>query len=227
ADKTAGLYSAYATMAALFHRERTGEGQFIEVPMLETVTHLNMVENLYGLTFDPPLGKPAYSRSINPRRKPYKTKDGYIAIVPYNDKQWEIFFEIGGRPGVLEDERFKEYAVRTEHIGELYAIIEEIASTKTTEEWLDLLDKARIPVMRYNKVEEVMNDPHLKSVDFFERREHPHAGDYHAVRHPVHFSKTPAEIRKEAQPVGADTRAILEELGIDPADIEDIVAGDH
>ena len=121
-DKTAGLYSAYATMAALFHRERTGEGQFVEVPMLEVATHFNMVENLYGQTFEPQLGKVAYSRSINPRRKPYKTKDGYVAILPYRDSEWDTFFELGGKPGVIQDPKFTEYSERTKHIGELYAI---------------------------------------------------------------------------------------------------------
>ncbi len=223
-DKAAGLYSVYATIAALFHRQRTGEGQFVEVPMLEAGTHLNMVENLYGQTFDPPTGRVAYTRSINPRRKPYKTKDGYIAIVPYNDKQWETFFELGDRQGVFEDERFKTYSQRTEHIGELYAIIEEVALTKTTEEWLALLDKANIPVMRYNALDEVIDDPHLKSIDFFEMRDHEQAGTYRAVRHPVNFSNTPADIRADARPIGADTRDILAELGFGDAEIEAIVA---
>lgn len=225
-DKAAGLYSVYATIAALFHRERTGEGQFVEVPMLEAGTHLNMVENLYGQTFDPPTGRVAYTRSINPRRKPYKTKDGYIAIVPYSDKQWETFFELGNRPGVFEDERFKTYKKRTEHIGELYAIIEDVALTKTTDAWLELLDKANVPVMRYNALNEVVDDPHLKSVNFFERREHAQAGAYRSIRHPVGFSKTPADVRADARPVGADTRDILLELGFDEAEAEAIVADD-
>ncbi|MEM8921351.1 MAG: CoA transferase, partial [Pseudomonadota bacterium] len=150
ADKTTGLYSVYATIAALFHRERSGEGQFIEVPMLESVTHFNMVENLYGRTFVPSTYGVAYTRSINPRRKPYATKDSYIAIVPYNDDQWSKFFEIGGRPGVFDDERFATYKKRTENIGALYEIIEEVATTRTTDEWLKILDEANIPAMRYN-----------------------------------------------------------------------------
>lgn len=223
ADKTAGLYAVYATLAALFHRQRTGTGQFVEVPMLEAATHLNMVENLYGLTFDPPRGSVAYSRSINPRRKPYKTKDGFIAIVPYSDDEWKIFFELGGRPGVFEDERFRTYKQRTEHIGELYAIIEEVALTKTTEEWLAELHAANVPVMRYNELGSVMDDPHLKSVGLFERRDHPEAGPYHAIRHPVSFSATPAEIRNDARPIGADTEDILQDLGLDAAEIDEIL----
>lgn len=225
-DKAAALYSAYATTSALFHRERTGAGQFIEVPMLEAATHFNMVENLYGQTFDPPTGRVAYTRSINPRRKPYKTKDGYIAILPYRDHEWETFFELGGRPGVFEDERFSTYKSRTEHVGELYAIIEDVALTKTTDEWLEVLDKANIPVMRYNALDEVIDDPHLKSVDFFQMRDHPEAGRYRAIRHPVNFSKTPAETRLDARPLGADTKAVLEEIGLEQDEIDAVLSED-
>ncbi|MEO1041801.1 MAG: CoA transferase [Pseudomonadota bacterium] len=209
ADKTAGLYAAYATIAALFHRERTGEGQAVAVPMLEAVTHLNMVENLYGHTFVPPTENLAYTRSINPRRKPFPTKDGYIAIVPYSEKQWETFFELGGRPGVFDDERFREYKKRTENIGELYEIIEEVAVGKTTDEWLDILDRSNIPAMRYNPIDNVPDDPHLASVNFFEEREHPEAGLYRSIKHPVSFSRTPADIRNDARQIGADTEEVL------------------
>jgi crotonobetainyl-CoA:carnitine CoA-transferase CaiB-like acyl-CoA transferase len=223
-DKAAALYSAYATMASLFHRERTGEGQFVEVPMLEAATHFNMIENLYGQTFDPPTGRVAYTRSINPRRKPYKTKDGYIAILPYRDEQWETFFELGGREGVFDDERFSTYKKRTEHIGELYAIIEEVALTKTTKEWLDVLEKENVPVMRYNALDEVIDDPHLKSIDFFQMRDHPQAGRYRAIRHPVNFSRTPAEMRLDARPIGADTKDILSEIGFSEAEADEIAS---
>lgn len=223
-DKAAGLYSVYATIAALFHRERTGAGQFVEVPMLESGAHLNMVENLYGQTFDPPLGGVAYTRSINPRRKPFKTKDGFVAIVPYNTDQWITFFELGGRPGVFEEERFKSYKSRTENIGELYELIEEVAQTKTTAEWLDILDKANIPVMRYNALDEVIDDPHLKSVDFFPIREHPDAGPYRAIAHPVKFSQSPADIRFDAKPVGSDTIAVLTDLGFDADKISELIS---
>ncbi len=198
ADKTTGLFAAYATMAALFHRERTGEGQFVEVPMLESFTFFHMVENLYGETFLPGNGRMAYTRSINPRRKPYPTQDGYIAVVPYSDDQWALFFELGGRPGVFEDPRFATYEARTENIGALYGLIEEVAATKTTEAWLALLGEAQIPVMRFNRMEDVLTDDHLASVGFFETRNHPDAGPYRAMRHPISFAETPADIAFDA-----------------------------
>jgi crotonobetainyl-CoA:carnitine CoA-transferase CaiB-like acyl-CoA transferase len=180
ADKTVGLFATYATLAALFHRERTGEGQFVSVPMLESFTFFNMVENLYGATYASGDGKMGYTRSINPRRRPYPTKDSYIAIVPYIDAQWERFFEIGGRPGVFEDPRFSTYEERTKNTGQLYAIIEE-----------------------------VMDDPHLAQTDFFAELDDEKLGTYRAMRHPVEFGKTPASIRSAAPALGQDNEEIL------------------
>lgn len=209
ADKTVGLFATYATLAALFHRERTGEGQFVSVPMLESFTYFNMVENLYGATYASGDGKMGYTRSINPRRRPYPTKDSYIAIVPYVDAQWERFFEIGGRPGVFEDPRFSTYEARTQNTGQLYMIIEEVAATKTTDEWVDILAAENIPAMRYNAMQEVMNDPHLAQTEFFAEMEDEKLGTYRAVRHPVEFEKTPASIRSAAPTLGQDNEEIL------------------
>ncbi len=214
ADKTVGLFAAYATLAALYHRERTGEGQFVQVPMLEAFTFFNMVENLYGETFLPGNGKVAYTRSVNASRKPYPTKDGHIALVPYSDEQWKTFFELGGRPGVFDDPRFATYEARTEHVGELYALIEEVSATRTTGEWLVLLAEADIPAMRFNRMIDVLTDPHLAATGFFAERSHPQAGAYRSMRHPVHFSATPAGIRRDPPRLGADTETVLASLGL-------------
>lgn len=213
ADKSVGLFAVYATLAALLHKEKTGTGQFVQVPMLESFTYFNMVENLYRATYEEG-GKMAYTRSVNPRRKPYQTKDGYLAVVPYSDAQWEQFFEMGGRTGVFEDPRFSTYQARTENTGALYAIIEEVALLKTTDEWLELLGKAQIPAMRYNQLADVLKDPHLDAVGFFEDRKLDNGAPYKAMRHPVHFSKTPADIVSEPKPFGSDTETILASLGL-------------
>ncbi|MEL6857689.1 MAG: CoA transferase [Pseudomonadota bacterium] len=214
ADKTVGLFATYATLAALFHKEKTGQGQFVSVPMLESFTFFNMVENLYGETFLPGNGKLAYTRSINANRKPYKTKDGYIGLVPYSDKQWEMFFDMGGRPGVFQDPRFSTYSARTENITDLYAIIGEVALLKTTDEWLTLLDEANIPAMKYNQMSDVLTDEHLNAVGFFETRNHPDAGAYRSMKHPVHFSATPADVAMDPPCLGADTETVLASLGL-------------
>jgi len=215
ADKTVGLFATYATLAALYHREKTGEGQFVQVPMLEAFTFFNMVENLYGETFLPGNGKVAYTRSINKNRKPYPTQDGYIALVPYSDAQWEKFFELGGKPGVFEDPRFSTYQARTENIGALYALIEEVSATKTTDEWLDLMAAENIPAMRFNQMVDVLTDEHLSAVGFFAEREHPQAGPYRSMKHPVHFSATPANVHRDPPQLGADTAIMLASLGLD------------
>lgn len=214
ADKTVGLFATYATLAALYHREKTGQGQFVQVPMLESFTFFNMVENLYGETFLPGNGKVAYSRSINKDRKPYPTKDGYIALVPYSDQQWERFFELGGKPGVFHDPRFATHQARTENVGALYALIEEVSQTKTTDEWVDLMAAENIPAMRFNEMADVLKDPHLSAVGFFTERKHPQAGRYRSMKHPVSFSRTPATIRRDPPQLGADTEVLLASLGL-------------
>lgn len=214
ADKTVGLFATYATLAALYHKEKTGEGQFVSVPMLESFTFFNMVENLYGETFLPGNGKLAYTRSINANRKPYKTKDGYIGLVPYSDQQWETFFELGGKTGVFDDPRFSTYSARTENITDLYAIIGEVALLNTTDDWLTLLDEANIPAMRYNTMSDVLADPHLNAVEFFQTREHPDAGAYRTMKHPVEFSATPTDIALDPPRLGADTETVLASLGL-------------
>ena len=111
-DKTTALTVAYAVAAALFHRERHGEGQAIEVPMFETMTAYVMAEHLYGRTFEPAVGTAGYERLMSEHRRPYKTRDGYIAILPYMNNHWLSFCELAGRGDLLEDERFLSLASR-------------------------------------------------------------------------------------------------------------------
>jgi crotonobetainyl-CoA:carnitine CoA-transferase CaiB-like acyl-CoA transferase len=213
ADKVSGLFAANATMAALLARATGQGGQFVQVPMFECFTWFNMVENLFGETFIPGNGKMGYTRSINPRRKPYPTRDGFIAIVPYNDKQWTRFFELGGRPGIFDDPRFSTYQERIKHTGDLYALIEEVSAIYTTDEWLKLLAENDIPAMRYNRMADVLTDPHLTDVSFFEELESPDTGKYRAMRHPVHYAKTPASFYAHPPSLDADGDEIRLALG--------------
>lgn len=218
ADKSSGLFGAYAVMAALFHRERTTEGQFVEVPMFECFTYFNMTENLYGHTFDPPTGSYGYSRVFNPNRKPYPTLDGYLAILPYSDAQWDDFFEIGGMPPgtFTQNPRYATYALRTENIAEIYAMIETVARTKTTDAWVEALAARNVPSMKVARLDEVIEDPHLEKIGFFERRDHPSEGQYISLKHPVNFARTPASVRRDAPLLGEHTDEVLAELGIEP-----------
>ncbi|MEQ1538162.1 MAG: CoA transferase [Sphingorhabdus sp.] len=213
ADKVAGLFAANAVMAAIIARQNGAGGQFVEVPMFECFTWFNMVENLWGETFVPSLGKLGYTRSINPRRRPYPTTDGYISIVPYNDAQWERFFELADRPGIFEDPRFSTYEERTKNTGALYAIIEESMVTRSTDEWLVLLAENNIPAMRYNRMADVLTDPHLTAVDFFEERQASAGHSYRRMRHPVKYSVTPASHFADPPSVDADGEEIRRQLG--------------
>ena len=214
ADKVSGLFAANATMAALLARAGGQGGQFVQVPMFECFTWFNMVENLWGETFIPGNGRMGYTRSVNPRRRPYPTKDSFIAIVPYNDRQWAKFFELGGRPNVFDDPRFSTYQERTKHTGDLYALIEEVSALRTTAEWLDLLAEHDIPAMKYNRMADVLTDPHLADVGFFEEMESPDIGTYRSMKHPVHYAGTPASNYAHPPMLDADGDEIRAALGM-------------
>lgn len=224
ADKTTALFAANAVLAGLLHRERGGGGQFIEVPMLECMVAFNMVENLFGHAFVPPLGKTAYSRSVSPHRRPHATKDGYIAVMPYSNANWRAFFALGGRPELSDDQRFATYAARTEHIDELYHLTGEIAAMRTTDEWMALLTEANVPAMRVHTLESVLTDPQLADTGFVETRRHPSEGDYLAIHQPLKFSAGDAGITSEPPRQGADTAEILGSLGYSAAAVAELKA---
>ena len=213
ADKVSGLFMSQAVLAALFHRQRTGEGQFVEVPMLECVTSFNLAEHFFGHVYDPPTGPWGYPRVVNPTRKPFPTKDGHIGLLPYTDEQWVQFFEIAGWGETLgKDPRFADYATRLQHVRELYGKVDEVTVTKTTDEWLALLKPLQIPVVKMNTLDDLATDPHLEAVGFFERYEHPGAGAYLGMKPPIRYSATPANVRRHPPRMGEHTAEILGEV---------------
>ncbi|MBL8554395.1 MAG: CoA transferase [Phenylobacterium sp.] len=216
ADKVSGLFLSQAVTAALLHRARTGEGQFVEVPMFECVTSFLLVEHLYDHTFDPPTGQWGYQRVVNPNRKPFATRDGYIGLLPYTDKQWDQFFDAAGfGDAVKNDPRFADYATRARHTRELYGLIEQAAATKTTQEWLDILKPLSIPVVKTNTLDDLDHDPHLAAVGFFQSFAHPDVGTYRLMKPPVKFSKSPSNLRRHPPKLGEQTAEILAEFGIE------------
>ena len=223
-DKTVGMAAAYAILAALFHRERSGEGQELEVPMLETMVQFIMVEHLYGLTFEPPLGGAGYPRMLAPQRRPYRTRDGHICILPYTDRQWRRFLELAGRPEVLEDPRFASFGARSENIGELYELIGEVVPERTTAQWLERLDEAQIPAMAVTDPDDLPDDPHLKATGFFEIVEHPSEGALRNMAFPIRLSRSPGELRRLAPRLGEHGREVLSEAGFGEAEIAALVA---
>jgi crotonobetainyl-CoA:carnitine CoA-transferase CaiB-like acyl-CoA transferase len=213
-DKVAGHVIASSVMAALLQRERGGGGQAIEVPMFETMVEFVYAEHMAGFFFEPPIGKPGFTRVLSPRRKPYRTADGYACILPYSDRNWRDFFDFVGRSDLKDDERFKLLAVRVQHIDELYALLEEEAAKRTTAEWVAFCDRVSIPSMPVLSLEELPDDEHLSAVGLFADDEHPTEGAYRTIRHPVSFSGAPFRIRRHAPRLGEHTEEILSELGL-------------
>lgn len=225
ADKTTGLFMANAILAALLHRERTGDGQFVEVPMMESMVTFLLAEHLYGEVYDPPTGPIGYVRVTAPDRKPYRTKDGFIAILPYSDQQWRDFFALGGKPDLFEtDERFTSYENRTRNIRHLYALVEDVTGQKTTAQWAELLSDKDIPFARVNRLKDLRTDPHLQAVGLFEKRTHPIEGPYWSLNHPVNYDKSPASVRKDAPLLGEHSWEVLKEAGLSDNEIESLLA---
>jgi crotonobetainyl-CoA:carnitine CoA-transferase CaiB-like acyl-CoA transferase len=213
ADKVAGLFMAQAIMAGLIHRNATGQGQYIEVPMLEVTASFNLVEHFFGHTFDPPTGPWTYWRVTNPYRRPHPTKDGYIGLLPYDEQQWQKFFALAGvGPEIMQDPRFSTDDARRRNIQDLYAIMGEHTTQFTTQEWLDKLIPLDVPATAVARFEDLPNDPHLKAVGFFRRLRHPVAGDFVTVAPPVRYSATPANIYRLPPQLGEHTDEVLREL---------------
>ena len=217
-DKLCGLALAGAVAAALVYRERTGKGQLVEVPMLETVAAFNSIEMLGGHAFVPPIGPSGYKRVKE--RRPVKTKDGWLTMLPYSGENWCTFFETVGHPECIEEFSVRDPIKRAANIDAIYARMNKIALERTTAEWEALLLKIDVPHASFAKMTEVGEQPHLKAVGLFQKLEHPTEGTIQQARPPARFSESPAAIRRLPPRLGEHTREILAEVGYSEADIE-------
>lgn len=220
ADKTCGLVTVNAILAALLERSRSGEGQFVEIPMLETMVAFNMADHIFGYTFDPPEGPMGYSRVLTPSRRPYKTTDGYICLLAYTDIQWIRFWEEVGRPELKDDPRFDSLASRADNIEAVYSLAGEFIATRSTADWLEVLPRLEIPCGEIVELENIPDDPHLQAVGFFRSETHPTEGDITVPDTPVQFSRTPASIDRLQPKLGEHSAEILREAGLDDDAIE-------
>ncbi len=209
ADKVTGLTALYATMMALFHRERTGEGQEVEVSMFETMASFMLVEHANGAMFDPPLGPAVYPRTVAPNRRPYATKDGHVAALIYNDKHWKAFIE-AVRPA-WDSPEYATLALRAKQIDKVYGLVAQTMLERTTAEWLALFAELEIPATPINTLDALFDSPQLNAVGLFETVQTPD-GPVRFPGVPTWFSRTPGRVRGPAPRLGADTDAVLGEL---------------
>ena len=211
ADKVTGLTVLYATVMALFHRERTGEGQEVEVGMFETMASFMLVEHADRALFDPPLGPANYHRAVAPNRRPYKTRDGHISALVYNDKHWNTFIE-AVKPA-WATAAFATLEQRARHINTVYGLLAETFSERTTDEWLSLLRELGIPAAPLRTPGELFDNEHLNAVGFFEPIQSP-AGTLRFPGVPTWFSRTPGRVHGPAPSLGNSREDILAEFGL-------------
>jgi crotonobetainyl-CoA:carnitine CoA-transferase CaiB-like acyl-CoA transferase len=209
-DRTVGMYLATSLIAALFHRERTGEGQSIELPMFETMAQFVVNDHIGGAVFEPPLGPTGYSRLLSTQRGPYPTSDGHLCVVVYTDDHWRKFGAMIGMPDLLvRDPRFKDLPTRTIHAEDMGAFLAAHMPAKSSREWLALFEAADIPASNVNSIDDLFKDPHLNAVGFWEEREHPTEGKLRVARFPGTWSKTQPDTRRLAPNLGEHDAEVL------------------
>jgi crotonobetainyl-CoA:carnitine CoA-transferase CaiB-like acyl-CoA transferase len=225
ADRIVGLNATHAILAALLHRDRTGEGQSIEIPMFETMAQFVLGDHMGGRSFEPAIGPPGYSRLLSRDRRPYKTSDGYLCALVYSDKQWNAFFRaIGQESEDDRDPRLKNISARTRNYDYVYKWFSDIMETRTTAEWMQKFEEADIPYGPMHDLDSLIDDPHLTAVGLLQEIDHPTEGTLRVAGPPSSWSKTPPSIRQYPPRLGEHGDEILREAGFSADDIEKLVA---
>jgi crotonobetainyl-CoA:carnitine CoA-transferase CaiB-like acyl-CoA transferase len=225
ADKITALHISYAVLAALYRRAMTGEGDLIEVPMAESMAAFNLVEHLGGHTFEPHVGQFSYQRVRSRHRRPRRSADGWVCILPYSDQNWRDFFELAGRTELVDDERFVSINSRLTNVDPLYEVLDEIVATRTTAEWLEICDRLSIPAVPVVDLERVGDDPHFAAVELLGEHDHPTEGRYRMPRDAVRFRSGAPGVSRHAPRLGEHTAEVLAELGYDTDRISMVSGG--
>jgi crotonobetainyl-CoA:carnitine CoA-transferase CaiB-like acyl-CoA transferase len=222
-DRIVGTHAVGAILASVIHRDRSGHGQRVDIPMLETMSSFVMGDHMGGLTYEPPLDKGGYARHLSPDRRPYKTSDGYICVIVYNDKQWSNFIKATGRDDLRTDPKFATFAARAINIDFVYAELARMLLERTTAEWSELLNAADIPTLPMHSLESILTDEHLTAVNFFPVVHHPTEGAIRSMRVPATWSDTPAKPGRLAPRLSEHSEEILRESGFSESEIAALI----
>ena len=222
-DRIVGLTAVGAICASLVHRDRTGRGQRVDIPMFETMAGFVLGDHMGGLTYEPPLDRGGYARHLARDRRPYKTKDGYLSVIVYNDKQWESFFSATGREDLRNDPKFATFAGRAQNIDLVYAELARMLKTRTTDEWIALLTRADVPVMPMHSLESMLHDEHLVATGFFPVVEHPSEGPIRSMKVSASWSDTAAKPSRLAPRLNEHGEEILREVGFSTEELAALV----
>jgi len=228
ADRVTALNMVHAVLAALYARDRpggTGAGQAIEVPMFESLLQFVLGEHLAGATWEPPIAPMGHPRMLAPNRRPFRTADGYVCALMYNDAHWRAYLALVGEAERFErDARFTTQSARMDHIEEIYRWVAERMREHPTAHWLRELAAADIPVMKMMRLDELPDDPHLAASGGWIECEHPTEGRLRQLRPPVRLGDTPASIARPAPRLGEHTVECLREAGLDDGLVAELLA---
>lgn len=224
ADRTVGYYAFGVILAALYSRERTGKGQQVDVPMFETMVPYMLGDHLYGEKFIPPQGEFGYPRILARARTPFRTKDAWVCCAIYHDHHWEAFLDVIGKPDMWRtDPRLATMTTRTAHSEELSEFVRGHMVQRTTAEWQEALARADIPVFPMNTPESLLNDPHLRDIDFYSEVEHPVVGRIRETRVPSEWHGTPPSGYRLPPVLGEHSREVLREAGYSDTEIDEMI----
>ena len=223
ADKNSALIASGGLVAAYVKRLRTGKGTYLECSMFEGMASFNLVEHQYGETFKPKEGKAGYVRALSSHRRPHKTKDGYLCLLAYTDRQWRSFWKLAGMPDYVEDSRFITMLERSRNIDALYEIASEVISTRSTTEWLTLFEQAEIPAGPVNSLADLRRDPHLNAIGFFRSYDHPTEGTLEIPDTPYRFDRHSLPIRSAQPQLGEHGYEVLTEVGMTKEEVNAVL----